>query len=305
MQQLMPFMQDKNVFEIYINPDTKMWVDTFSDGRKYTGIKIPPHVSRQIIDNVAAITNQIVSDDMPILSAEIPDIGIFESARFQGVLPQIVSSPTINIRKHPKKIFSLSDYVSQGALTMEQKDIIIEAIKSKKNIIAAGATKSGKTTFLNALIGEISKLGDRVIMIEDTPELRCTAADYVSMRTTEKVSMDDCLRSVLRQTPDRIIVGEVRSGEALALLDAWSTGHSGGCSTVHSNSAADTLLRLENMTARVAKNPQQATIGQAVDMIIHLKYIAMKRKIDEIVVVKGYDRTKKQYILESVSTKKH
>ncbi len=112
--------------------------------------------------------------------------------------------------------------------------------------------------------------------------------------------MSDCLRSVLRMTPDRIVVGEVRGGEALALLDAWSTGHGGGCSTVHSNSAKDTLLRLENMTARVSQNPQQATIGQAVNLIIYLKYVGKRRIVEDIIEVNGYNAAKKEYNLKKL-----
>ena len=288
MQDIMAHMQDPNVFEVYINPDEKIWVDTFDKGRIFTGEKLPKDTSKQIIYNVAALTGQIIDADKPILSAEIPDTKDFDSARFQGVLPPVVCAPTINIRKHPKKIYTLDDYVTQGVMTKKQKDIIVKAIHERKNIIAAGGTKSGKTTFLNAILAEIAKDKSRVIMIEDTPELRCSAEDCVSMVATDHITMDDCLRSVLRQTPDRIVVGEVRNSEALALLDAWSTGHNGGCSTVHSNSAKDTLLRLENMISRVSITPQRVTIAQAVDMIIYLKYTGTKRTVEEIIEIKAY-----------------
>ena len=121
------------------------------------------------------------------------------------------------------------------------------------------------------------------------------------MRATDTFPMEDCLRQVLRMTPDRIVVGEVRSGEALALLDAWSTGHGGGCSTVHSNSAVDTLLRLENMTARVSRNPQQATIAQAVHYIVYLKYIGNTRKVQEILELEHWDPASKKYIYHEVT----
>ena len=185
-------------------------------------------------------------------------------------------------------------------MTTRQKAIIMTAIQQKKNIIAAGGTKSGKTTLLNAILQEISKLPDRVILIEDAPELRCTAKDHVSLRTMPNVTMDHLLRATLRKTPDRIVVGEVRGGEALSLLDAWSTGHSGGCSTVHSNSAMDTLIRLENMTSRVARNPQQFTISRAVDMIVYLKYEHLKRRIEEIISVESYDYVTHQYVTHTV-----
>lgn len=299
MNEILPMLQDENIFEIYINADGKVWTDSF-EGRKCTGIEMTAAQVRQIILNVAALTNQLVTDEKPALDAEIPQNEYFDKCRFEGNLPRIVFSPTLNIRKHPKKIFTLENYVEQGILTGNQREIILRAIRDKKNIIAAGGTKSGKTTLLNAILAEISKLKDRVILIEDTPELQCTAADCVSMRTLRTFTMSDCLRSVLRMTPDRIVVGEVRGGEALALLDAWSTGHGGGCSTVHSNSAKDTLLRLENMTARVSQNPQQATIGQAVNLIIYLKYTGNRRIVEDILEVEGYDAVRKEYRLKKL-----
>lgn len=300
MSEIMPMLKDENIFEVYINPDGKVWTDGLN-GRKSTGIKLTAAQVKQIILNVAALTDQLVTEEKPALDAEIPENEYFDKCRFEGNLPGIVLSPTLNIRKHPKKIFTLEDYVAQEILTEKQREIIIQAIQDRKNIIAAGGTKSGKTTFLNAILAEISKLNDRVIMIEDTPELQCKAADCVSMRTMRSFTMSDCLRSVLRMTPDRIVVGEVRGGEALALLDAWSTGHGGGCSTVHSNSAKDTLLRLENMTARVSQNPQQATIGQAVNLIVYLKYLGNRRVVEEIIEVNGYDVAKKEYRLKNLT----
>ena len=300
MSEIMTLLQDENIFEVYINPDGKVWTDSFR-GRECTEIILSASQVKQIILNVAALTNQLITEEKPALDAEIPQNEYFDKCRFEGNLPNIVLSPTLNIRKHPKKIFTLEDYVRQEILTEGQRKIIVQAIQDRKNIIAAGGTKSGKTTLLNAILAEISKLKDRVIMIEDTPELQCKAADCVSMRTTRNFTMSDCLRSVLRMTPDRIVVGEVRGGEALALLDAWSTGHGGGCSTVHSNSAKDTLLRLENMTARVSQNPQQATIGQAVNLIVYLKYLGNRRIVEEIIEVNGYDAAKKEYKLKRLT----
>lgn len=300
MGPLMPFMQDPNVFEVYVNPDGKVWTDTLGKGRTYSGMTMDASQSTQIIYTVAALTHQLVPAEKPVLDAEIPANAYFPTCRFEGNLPAVVPAPTMNIRKHPQKIFTLDDYLAQGTITSRQYDIIKAAVKDKKNIIAAGGTKSGKTTFLNALLAEISKYDDRVILIEDTPELQCKAEDCVSMRSSRTFSMEDCLHQVLRMTPDRIVVGEVRGAEALALLDAWSTGHQGGCSTVHSNSARDTLTRLENMTARVSKNPQQATIAQAVSLIVYLKYTGLHRRVQEILSIDGWDAQKKQYQYHAV-----
>lgn len=300
MKEIMPYMQDKKVFEVYVNPDHKIWTDSLGVGRAWTGKTIAPEQTQGIIYSVSALSNQLVKAERPVIDAEIPANKFFPKCRFEGNLPPVVPSPTINIRKHPETIFTLEDYVEQGTLTPFQYKVLISAIHNKQNIIAAGGTKSGKTTFLNAILAEISKLPDRVILIEDTPELQCSAEDCVQMRSTKSFSMEDCLKQVLRMTPDRIVVGEVRSGEALALLDAWSTGHGGGCSTVHSNSARDTLLRLENMTSRVSKTPQNATIAQAVNLIVYLKYTGNKRKVEEIIKIWGYDTAAKKYSVSTV-----
>ena len=301
MQPIMPFLQDKEVFEVYVNPNGKIWTDGLAKGRDFTGEYISPEATRAIILGVAALTDQLIKQERPVLDAEIPENDFFPKCRFEGNLPNIVTAPTLNIRKHPERIFTLDDYVEFGVLSKRQHEILLTAIHEKKNIIAAGGTKSGKTTFLNAILAEISKLEDRVILIEDTPELQCTADDCVQMRTTSTFSMADCLKQVLRMTPDRIVVGEVRSDEALALLDAWSTGHGGGCSTVHSNSAEETLLRLENLTSRVSRNPQQATIAQAVNLILYLTYVGKRRKVREIVEIKGWDPVQKKYTLAPVT----
>ena len=299
-EELIRLMNDDAVFEVIANPDGKIWIDTFDRGRVDTGIVMEAGQIRQIIFDVAAFSDSVISETFPLLEAEIPDSRLFDRSRFQGELPDVVPAPDFNIRKHPKKILSLDDYVKQGTMTARQKAIIMTAIQQKKNIIAAGGTKSGKTTLLNALLQEISKLPDRVILIEDVPELRCTVKDHVSLRTMPNVTMDHLLRATLRKTPDRIVVGEVRGGEALSLLDAWSTGHRGGCSTVHSNSAMDTLIRLENMTSRVARNPQQFTISRAVDMTVYLKYEHLKRRIEEIISVESYDYATHRYITHTV-----
>ncbi len=294
--EMLKLMTDPDVFEVYLNPDQIVWIDTHKSGRVCTDIMLDPSRSAQIIKAVAALSDQVIDGNQPALAAEIPDSDLFDSCRFQGELPFIVPFPSFNIRKHPKTVLTLDDYVKQGTMTEAQKDIIIKAVLDRKNIIAAGGTKSGKTTLLNAILVEISKLPDRVVMIEDTPELRCTAKDCISLRTMPEVSMDKLLYYTLRKSPDRIVVGEVRSVEALALVDAWSTGHSGGCSTVHSNSAADTLIRLENMTSRASQTPQSMTISRAVNVIIYLKYEHLKRRIDEIISVDGYDSVTKQYL---------
>lgn len=295
-QEILEFMEDSDVFEIIVNPDGKLWIDTFKRGRIHTGTIVDAANSQQLIYQIAAMTDQVCNDQMPMLAAELPD-----GSRFQGFLPKVVAAPAYIIRKHSKRIFTLEDYVKQGVMSVLQQNTILQAVEEKKNIIAAGGTKSGKTTLLNAILAEISKYDDRIVMIEDLPELQCTAKNYLSLRTTDKVSQDDLLKSTLRATPDRIVVGEVRSGEALALLDAWSTGHGGGCSTVHSNSAKQTLYRLQQMVSRVSLTPQQVTIAEAVDIVVYLKRKGTGRIIEEVIAVDCFDEEKRDYVTNKIA----
>lgn len=298
---ILKFMHDPKIFEIMLNPDGTLWVDTFDRGCIDTGIHMDANQATLLINSVAALTGQVINKEiLPALQAEIPDSHLCDSARFQGELPNIVSAPSFNIRKHPKVILTLDDYVKNEIMTAEQYNYLLTAIQSEKNIIAAGGTKSGKTTLLNAILQEISKYNDRIVLIEDTPELRCNAKNNVSLRTTEHVDMDMLLRFTLRKSPNRIVVGEVRGKEALTLLDSWSTGHRGGCSTVHSDSAVDTLYRLEGLVSRTSATPQHETVGRAIDVIIYVKYHGGKRKIQDIIEVEKYDPLKKEYIYRKV-----
>ncbi|ERL03189.1 P-type conjugative transfer ATPase TrbB [Mitsuokella sp. oral taxon 131] len=294
---IMHYMHDDNVTEVIVNPDGKLWVDTFDKGFQYTGVIMDSEETKRVIYAVADLSGQVIDlKEDPSLQADIPASRLFSNCRFQAELPMIVAAPSFNIRKHSKTVFTLADYVRQGTMTEKQRQIILDAIHGKKNIIAAGGTASGKTTLLNAILAEISNLDERIITIEDTKELKCTAENYVALSTTDTVDMENLLRKTLRLSPNRIVVGEVRGKEALTLIDAWSTGHRGGCSTVHSDSAQDTLFRLEDLVSRVSLSTQQAGIARAIDVVVYIARKAVSRKIEEIVAVDGWDREKGDYM---------
>ncbi len=294
---IMRYMHDDNVFEVIVNPDGKLWVDTFSDGFVDTGAVMNPGDTKRIIYAVANFSGQVINiNEDPSLQADIPETRLFPNCRFQAELPLIVDGPSFNIRKHSKQVFTLEDYVDQGTMTAKQRDIIIQLIHDGKNIIAAGGTKSGKTTLLNAILAEVSKLDERIVTIEDTKELKCTAKNKVALYTTDNVDMDNLLRKTLRLSPNRIVVGECRGKEALTLIDAWSTGHRGGCSTVHSDSALETLYRLEEMVSRVSLNRQEAAIARAIDAVIYLRYRNTNRRIEEIISVDSFDNKQQAYV---------
>lgn len=287
------YFKDNSVFEIIVNADGKVFLKT-DKGDQRSPLEIDEKKRRQIINQIAAFSGNIANTEMPLLAAE------FFNMRFQGFLPPASEGPCFNIRKHISKVLTLEDYVKTNVMTEYQKDVIIEHINKKQNIIVAGATYSGKTTLLNAILAEIAKTKDRIVMIEKEPELICLSENKLSLRATEKISMDMLLKATLRATPDRIIVGEVRGSEALTLLDAWSTGHGGGASTIHANSAKDTITRLEQLVARVLDKNVEYVIGQAVNLIIYIKYIGTTRKVTSIVKVSGYDRKNDCYILKEL-----
>lgn len=295
-KSIMQYMHDDNVTEVMVNPDGRLWLDTFDKAIVPTDVVMKPEDTKRIIYMVADISGQVIDLKVdPSLQANIPESRLFSNCRFQAELPPIVVAPSFNIRKHSKIVITLNDYVRQGAMSEMQRQVILDAIHGKKNIIAAGGTGSGKTTLLNAILAEISTLGDRIVTIEDTKELKCTAENYVALSTTDTVDMDNLLRKTLRLSPNRIVVGEVRGKEALTLIDAWSTGHRGGCSTVHSDSAHDTLFRLEELVSRVSISSQQAGIARAIDVIVYIERRAVSRTIAEVLSIDGWDRERHDY----------
>lgn len=290
------FLDDGNITEIYTNSnDPQIRIDTRDKGMLPTGKYLDPDMIANIIYTIADLTGTVCNERNPSLAAD------FNGIRFQGLLPPIVKIPKFNMRKHSVGILTLDDYVASGIMTDTQKDVLVEAVWGHKNIIAAGGTRSGKTTFLNAILTEVAKTKERVVILEDTLELQCAADDVDYLKTSDERDMTALLRDTLRLTPNRIVVGEVRGAEALTLLDAWSTGHSGGCSTVHSNSARQTLRRLEDLAQRAEDRPHQAMIAETVNVIAYLKMTGLKRNLEQIIAVDGWDYERQQYVIRELA----
>jgi len=276
-------LNDDRVVELMLNPDGCLWVDKLGEGRSFTGLKIPPANSERVIYLVASSTGAVCNAEHPILSAEFPGSG----NRFQGLLPPVVSAPVFTIRKKALMVFTLDHYVEQRIMTPAQREAIVKAVRERKNILIVGGTGSGKTTLANAILNEIAQVGDRIVIIEDTLELQCTAPDTVFLRSREHVSMNELLKATMRLRPDRIVVGEVRGAEALTLLKAWNTGHPGGCATVHANSARGGLTRLEQLIQEAIATPQKELIAEAVNVIVFIERYQHGRRIREVVEVEG------------------
>lgn len=279
-------LEDPEVVEVLLNPDGALWVDRLGSGRASTGHSMPAPMAERIIRLVAAHVRAEVHSGAPLLSAELPETG----ERFMGALPPVVRGPSFAIRKRALRIMGLPEYVASGVMTEDQATFLRSAVHDRLNIVVAGGTSTGKTTLTNALLDEIAKTRDRVLILEDTVELQCRSDDHVSMRAEPGVvSMADLVRATLRLRPDRIVVGEVRGAEALELVKAWGTGHPGGIATVHANSAAGALARLEQLVQEVSLTVPRALIAEAVNVIVFIAGRGTSRRVREIARVVGHD----------------
>jgi len=276
-------LADGRVIEIMANPDGSLWVERHGTGRERQNEVLRPADAERIIRLVASHVGVECGRERPIVSAELPGTG----ERFEGVLPPVSVAPAFSIRRHAGRIIRLETYVEDGVLTNAQALILRAAIRRRDNIVIAGGASSGKTTLANALLAEIAARDERVVILEDTRELKCAAPDLVALRASPQVSLEMLVRSTLRLRPDRIIVGEVRGGEALDLLKAWNTGQPGGIATLHANSAASALSRLEQLIGERTRQIPCELIADAVDLIIHIARSSGGRKVDEILRVDG------------------
>jgi type IV secretion system protein VirB11 len=230
------WLEDPSVVEVMLNPDGRLWVDRLSAGLADTGEQLSAADGERIVRLVAHHVGAEVHASAPRVSAELPGTG----ERFEGLLPPVVAAPCFAIRKPAVAVFTLADYVAAGIMDERAADALRDAVTSRANILVAGGTSTGKTTLTNALLAEVAKTSDRVVLIEDTRELQCLTPNLVALRTRDGVaSLTDLVRASLRLRPDRIPIGEVRGAEALDLLKAWArvTQAASALSTLEAQSA--------------------------------------------------------------------
>lgn len=290
-------IKDDTITEVMINGPENIFIE--QNGRLF---KLDKQFESQrrledVIQRIVGLAGREVNQANPICDTRLPD-----GSRVNVVLPPIaLCGPTLTIRKFSKTPMTIEKLIQYGSITQEIADKLELFVKAKYNIFIAGGTGSGKTTFLNALSNYIPR-DERVITIEDSAELQITGVDnLVSLETRNanasgagQITIRDLIKSSLRMRPERIVVGEVRGGEALDMLQAMNTGHDGSLSTGHANSTEDMLSRLETMVLQGAAGlPLEAIrqqIASAVDIIIHLSRLRDKsRKTMEITEVVGYE----------------
>ena len=280
------WLDDASVGEVMLNPDGRLWIDRLAGGLEDTGERLSAGDGERIIRLVAHHVGAEVHPGSPRVSAELPGTG----ERFEGLLPPVVAGPAFAIRRPAVAVFTLGDYVAAGIMAERQAEFLREAVADRANILVAGGTSTGKTTLVNALLAEVAKTSDRVVLIEDTRELQCAAPNLVALRTKDgAASLTDLVRSALRLRPDRIPIGEVRGGEALDLIKAWGTGHPGGVGTLHAGSAIGALRRLEQLVQEAVVTVPRALIAETIDVIAVLTGRGSARRLAELARVEGLD----------------
>lgn len=249
--------------DIMVNEDGAIWT-TIGGQDRATGQHLTDHASRRIVNLVSDIDNHPI--DKAALSANLPT-----GERFAALLPPTVRRITFSIRLPPGRIFTMNDYVAAGIMTEAQADVLRQAVADRKNILVAGGTGAGKTTLGNALLSEAPFRSSRVFIIQDQDELRVSGPNVVRAFTGQ-MNARELVREALRHKPDRIVIGEIRDGEtALEWIGASNTGHPGGLSTVHANSAAHGLSRISRLIGQVAVNVPHADIIEAVDLVAFIR----------------------------------
>lgn len=276
-------LEDRKTVEVMLNADGRLWQEQLGEPMREIGT-MDAWQAEALIRTVAAILKTTVTRENVILDGELPD-----GSRFSGQIPPVVSSPVFAIRKRASAVFPLSRYVEQGIMTEVQKGLLCAGVRDHRNIVVSGPVGSGKTTLLNALVREIDP-AERILIIEDTTELQCSAPNSVQYRTSENADMTRLVRATLRMRPDRVLIGEVRGPEALDFLIACNLGHPGGMATVHANDAKSSLIRLETLVSMHPKAPRDIPrlIGEAQLLLVHITRTKGGQVVREILDVAGY-----------------
>jgi len=298
-------IQDASVGEIMVNGSRKIFIERRGVLEELPDIQLDERNLKVAVKNIARVLGDDVSEERPILDARLPD-----GSRVAAILPPCsVGGTTLTIRKFQTQFFTADELVRIGTLTPVMLSHVQEAISRNANILISGGTSTGKTTLLNALSAFLPAT-DRVVLIEDTAELHVDRPNLVRFEARREqpalpaVTIRDLLRATLRHRPDRIIVGEVRGGEAYDLLQALNTGHSGSLSTIHANSAAQALARFASCILQSGVELPYAAvrhmIADAVQLVVHISRRAGVRVVTELAAVQRYDADHDRYEMDEV-----
>lgn len=287
------FLRDDDVSEIMVNPGGQVFVERQGRVQAAGGAHVDERNLQVAVRNIARLLGNDISEEQPILDARLPD-----GSRVAAVIPPCsLNGTALTIRKFRPSFFTISELVEAGALSPTVAAALRDAVERRDNILISGGTGTGKTTLLNALTVCIPE-DERVVVVEETAELQLALPNVVRLeerraqRDVPAVTMRELLRAILRHRPDRILVGEVRGGEAYDLLQALNTGHAGTLSTIHASSASQALSRLTSCVLQAGVEvPYRAVrhqIGEAIQVVVHMTRAAGRRSVSELLRVSRY-----------------
>ncbi|MBT9333020.1 CpaF family protein [Paracidobacterium acidisoli] len=268
-------LRSATISEIMVNPDGSVWIEENGDIVRQSGVRFDDGALMTGLEVIANRFGKKLDADSPILNLRLPD-----GSRMAALIPPVVNpEPMVTIRKHTGRNFTIHDLIERKALTEAQAEVLTEHVRQGDNVLISGSTSSGKTTLANVLATFIPD-NKRILIIEDVAELHINKPHVVSAEVqldTHKSQIDfsDLLRAILRHSPGRIIIGEIRGPEARVFLDALNTGHRGSLTTIHANSAADALRRLAQLAMRgsgdgVPLHDVEEECGRSIDMIVQV-----------------------------------
>ena len=310
---ILPFLRpiahlllDEGVTEIMVNGSGRIFVEREGRLERAHGLTLPEANLRVAVRNLARVLGDEVSEERPILDARLPD-----GSRVAALLPPVsLGGTTLTIRKFQNRRFTADELVRIGTLTADALRVIRDAIDARHNLLISGGTGTGKTTLLNALAAWLPAI-DRIVLIEDTAELQLEAENLARFEARRDqpglpaITVRDLVRASLRHRPDRIVIGEVRGGEAFDLLQALNTGHSGTLSTIHANSADQALTRFASCVLQSGVDVPYAairhSIADSIHCVVHLERCGAQRIVREIIRLQRYDAAADRYIVETVT----
>jgi type IV secretion system protein VirB11 len=284
--QVLGWLEDPDLTDFMVNADGRAWVCTHSRGMFDAGFTLPPTQVEAIIGTVAAAIGTVADANHPIIEGELH----FNRVRFEGLMPPIVEAASMALRKPAQVLFTLADYVRDKIIRPSWATVLSDAVAHKESIVLAGVTGSGKTTLAAALLNEMverSDPTDRYVVLEDTREIQCRAENVLFLRSNDKVDLTRLVRAAMRLFPTRIIVGETRGADALALLKAWLT-HLGGVTSVHAVNVKAALSRLNAFVQEAGVPAQPELIAETVNLILLIEGIGKHRRVTELARVEGY-----------------
>lgn len=288
------YFENPEITEIMINGDNKIYLEKANVGKVYAGHDSNQNDLLNLIQVVGSMENKEINYFNPDIRTNI----IYKNmkCRFTGAIPPVTNEPTCTIRKKSTRIIPLESYVSSGFMSEDIKDLLIDYLKERKNILVVGATNTGKTTFLNALLNQEIVKSERLFVIEDVQEIQATSENINYVQVHPWYDPKRALSLAVRYTPERIIYGEVIGGEAFDMLNTFNTGHGGGITTIHANDCYSALDKLETFVLYTQPFPMSQLIARVIDVVIVLSIEKATRFLHSIAEVKGYENGK--YILD-------